>query len=43
MFIQGTKIVTVYINTNEIPGDLLREKMLSSHVKRSPMLHVWYC
>ena len=23
----------VYINTNEIPGELSREKMISSHVK----------
>ena len=27
-----------YINTNEIPGELLRENMLSSHVKRSWLL-----
>ena len=32
----------LYINTNEIPGELLRENMISlhlfSHVKRSPLL-----
>ena len=27
-----------YINTNEIPGELSRENMISSHVKRSPLL-----
>ena len=27
-----------YINTNEIPGELSRENMLSSHVKRSRLL-----
>ena len=25
-------------NTNEIPGELSRENMISSHVKRSPLL-----
>ena len=29
---------TYYINTNEIPGELSRENMLSSHVKISPLL-----
>ena len=27
-----------YINTNEIPGELLRENLISSHVKISPLL-----
>ena len=27
-----------YINTNEIPGELLRENLLSSHVKITPLL-----
>ena len=27
-----------YINTNEIPGELSRENMISSHVKRSSLL-----
>ena len=27
-----------YINTNEIPGELSHENMLSSHVKISPLL-----
>ena len=27
-----------YINTNEIPGELSRENMISSHVKRSRLL-----
>jgi len=27
-----------YINTNEIPGELSRENMISSHVKISPLL-----
>ena len=26
-------IIVYYINTNEIAGELLREKMISSHVK----------
>ena len=31
-------IIVYYINTNEIPGELSRENMLSSHVKRSLLL-----
>ena len=27
-----------YINTNEIPGELSRENLVSSHVKISPLL-----
>ena len=30
-----------YINTNEIPGDLSRENMISSHVKITCYLHLW--
>ena len=35
-------IIIYYISTNEIPSDLLRENMISSHVKSSllPWLHV---
>ena len=32
------KRVYYIINTNEIPGELSRENMISSHVKRSPLL-----
>ena len=28
----------LFINTSEIPGELLRENVLSSHVERSPLL-----
>ena len=31
-------IILYYINTNEIPGELARENLLSSHVKISPLL-----
>ena len=30
--------IVYYINTNEIPSELLRENMVSSHVKRSLLL-----
>ena len=30
-----------YINTNEIPGKLTRENLISSHVKMTCYLHVW--
>ena len=30
-----------YINTNEIPGKLSRENMISSHVKITCYLHTW--
>ena len=30
-----------HINTNEIPGDLSRENMISSHVKITCYLHLW--
>ena len=30
-----------YINTNEIPGELLRENLISSHVKISPLLWLY--
>ena len=29
-----------YINTNEIPGELSREKLISSHVKITCYLHM---
>ena len=32
------RTITSYINTNEIPGELSRENMISSHVKRSRLL-----
>ena len=32
------KIGVYYINTNEIPGELSRENLISSHVKVSPLL-----
>ena len=31
----------IYINTNEIPGELLRKNMISSHVKITCYLHTW--
>ena len=31
-------ITLYYINTNEIPGELSRENLISSHVKISPLL-----
>ena len=30
-----------YINTNEIPSELLRENLISSHVKITCYLHMW--
>ena len=30
-----------YINTNEIPGELLRKNLISSHVKITCYLHMW--
>ena len=30
-----------YINTNEIPGELSREDLISSHVKMTCYLHMW--
>ena len=30
-----------YINTNEIPGELSRENLISSHVKITCYLHMW--
>lgn len=41
--------VIYYLNTNEIPGERLRENMISSHVARSPFLSLrnksrrWKC
>ena len=31
-----------YVNNNEIPGELLRENMISPHVRRSPLLWQHY-
>ena len=33
-----SKMMFYYINTNEIPGELSRENLISSHVKISPLL-----
>ena len=33
--------VYYYINTNEIPGELSRENMISSHIKISCYVHMW--
>ena len=30
--------ILLYKHTNKIPGELLRKNMISSHVKRSPLL-----
>ena len=39
---QHAKNITFYyINTNEIPGELLRENLISSHVKITCSLHMW--
>ena len=32
------KTTIYYINTNEIPGELLLDNLISSHVKMSPLL-----
>ena len=32
------RMSSYYINTNEIPGELWRENVISTHVKRSPLL-----
>ena len=38
-FIFLTSLISFYyINTNEIPGELSRENLISSHVKISPLL-----
>ena len=34
-------ILFYYINTNEIPGELSRENLISSHVKITCYLHMW--
>ena len=34
------RIFIYYINTNEIPGELSRENMISSHVKITCYFHV---
>ena len=36
----GPNISIYYINTNEIPGELSRENMISSHVKITCYLHM---
>ena len=36
--IEFINTVYLYIDTNEIPGELSHENMLSSHMKRSPLL-----
>ena len=42
MTFQTIKAITAfyYINTNEIPGELSRENLISSHVKITCYLHV---
>ena len=35
------KNLLYYVNTNEIPGEILREKLISSHVKITCYLHLW--
>ena len=37
-FMVDIKKLFYYINTNEIPGELSRENLISSHVKISPLL-----
>ena len=32
-----------YLNTNEIPGELSRKNLISSHVKITRYLHTWKC
>ena len=40
VFVWTIKLITIYyINTNEIPGELSRENMISSHVKITCYLH----
>ena len=34
-------IFNYYINTNEVPGELSRENLVSSHVKITCYLHMW--
>ena len=36
-----SNIFCYYINTNEIPGELSRENMISSHVKITCYFHMW--
>ena len=36
--VKMAKTAIYYINTNEIPGELLLENLISSHVKISPLL-----
>ena len=39
--INGGYKTDYYINTNEIPGELSRENLISSHVKITCYLHMW--
>ena len=36
--LRAVNLPLLYINTNEIPGELSRENMVSSHVKRPPFI-----
>ena len=38
IFLNDIVITTYYTNTSEIPGELSRENLISSHVKISPLL-----
>ena len=40
IFLNDIVITTYYINTNEIPGELSRENLISSHVKITRYLHM---
>ena len=40
-FSQPQNIYIYYINTNEIPGELSRENLVSSQVKITCYLHMW--
>ena len=41
-FAMASHILQIYyINTNEIPGELSRENLISSHVKITCYLHMW--
>ena len=39
--ILSSNLSLYYINTNEIPGELSRENLISSHVKITCYLHMW--
>ena len=40
-YCKTVKICLYYINANEIPGELSRENLISSHVKITCYLHMW--